>query len=349
MWTAAAGLLAALVFSLVWSPGKTSPSVSGVQVQESDAWLDREAAASDVPAQDRIVIDALLRDLGEGTATSREAAEQLLKNRLESAIPFLRKAAQSDNSDVRSSATSLIRIWEDRRRRISLAELLATARAKSKSKPDLKDLAERAVAGDAGAIADVRKLGWAAAPSVAAAAAPAAPADQLRARELLRDLLMPLLHQDQPTVTLKCRKRNDQEYKASAFSFRYATQDADAIKNIVDVVYNPCGLLHFTPYGGTETHVADAGKQSLAQVTELPSRGWRRADCIVPKEGHVYVVEIRTEGLSTTYKFEVLNVTSTSIELKWSGIGEPHAPPAIDPKRGANGSFGVCPGRHAEY
>jgi len=347
MWTAAAGLLAALVFSLVWGPEGTTPP--GPAAQESDAWVDREPAASDVPPQERTVIEALLGDLGTGTASSREAAEQLLKNRLESAVPFLRKAADSDNPDVRSSATSLLRTWEDRRRRIPLRKLLATARAKAKTAADLKGIAERAVAGQATAIADLRKVGWAGAPAVADAAASASPADQLRARELLVDLLAPLLHGDHPVVTLRCRKRNEQDYKASAFSFRYATQDADSIKNIVDVVYNPCGLLHFTPYGGTETQLADAGETSLDKVTELPTRGWRRADCIVPKEGHVYVVEIRAEGQSYTYKFEVTSVAATALELKWAGIGEPRKPPPIDPNRGANGAFGVCPGKHQEY
>lgn len=347
MWTSAAGLLAALVFSLVWSPEGTTPLVPAVQ--ESDSWIDREAAASDVPAQDRTVIEALLRDLGTGTGSSREAAEQLLKNRLESAIPFLRKAADSDNPDVRTSAASLIRTWEDRRQRIPLRKLLATARAKAKTSVDQKELAERAVAGQPAAIADVRKLGWAAAPAVADAAASVARADQLRARELLCDLLVPLLHEEHPAVTLRCRKRTEQDYKSSTFSFRYATQDADAIKNIVDVVYNPCGLLHFTPYGGTETQVADAGETTLEQVAELPNRGWHRANCIVPKEGHVYVVEIRTEGLRYTYKFEVMSVTATAMELKWAGIGEPRNPPPIDPNRGKNGSFGVCPVKHPEY
>ena len=95
--------------------------------------------------------------------------------------------------------------------------------------------------------------------------------------------------------------------------------------------------------------MADAGETPLEQVPELPTRGWHRADCIVPKEGHVYVVEIRTEGLSYTYKFEVKSVTATAMELKWAAIGEPRNPSPIDPNRGKNGAFSVCPGKHQEY
>jgi hypothetical protein len=347
MVAAAAGLLAWLAFALVWTPGTTIPAAPGVQ--ESDAWLDREPADSDVSSEERIVIEALLADLGGATGSRREAAEKLLEARLESAIPFLRKASKGNNPELRTSAASLVDEWEDRRRRMSLPKLLAEARKEAKTREEWKAVATRAVAGDATASAELRKIGWSAAPVVASAAADSDPSSQHRARILLRELLLPLLHRGHPAVTLLCRKKNEQEYKSSSYSFRYATQDAEAVKNEIDVVYNPCGQLHFTPYGGRETYLADAGKVALDDVKELPKQGWRRANCVLPVEGRVYVVEIRADGVSYTYKFEVRNPTAQSIELRWAGIGEPRTAPAIDPLRGKNGAFGSCIGKHPEY
>lgn len=347
MVAAAAGLLAWLGFVLVWTPEASMPAEPGVQ--ESETWLEREPAEADVPASDRIVIEALLADLGGETGSRREAAQQLLEARLESAIPFLRKAAKGNNPDLRTSAQSLVDQWEERHDRMSLPKLLAEARKEAKPRDEWKAVAQRAVAGDATAAAELRKIGWSSAPVVAAAVANADPSSQHRARLLLRELLLPLMNRVYPAVRLICRKKNEQDYKDSAYSFRYATRDAVSVKNEIDVVYNLCGQLHFTPYGGRETYLADAGKAALGDVTELPKQGWRRANCVLPVEGRVYVVEIRAEGVSYTYKFEVLNLTARSIEFRWAVIGEPRTAPGIDPARGANGAFGTCNGKHAEY
>jgi len=347
MATAAAGLLAWLTVVLTWTPA--APIPAGPALQEADAWLEREAAQADVAPDERVLIQGLLQELASGTPSRRDAAEKLLEARLDTAIPFLREAARSDNAEYRASAQGLVRRWEEQRARIPLAQLLARARKEAKAGDDWKATAQRAVNGDVAALTDLRKIGWPAAPAVSDAAAAAGAAEQIRARALLQDLLLPLLHPGHPLVTLHSRKRNEQNYGDSAYSFRYATRDAESVKNVVDVVYNSCGLLHLTPYGGTESYAVDAGKTTLDQVTELPKQGWRRANCILAAEGHVYVVEIRADGASYTYKFEVKKATSLSIDFVWAGIGEPRKAPAISPQQGKNGAFGTCGGAHPEY
>ena len=347
MITAAAGLLVWLLYALPWTPD--APNPARPEPQDADAWVDREPAPADVPANERIVIEALLVDLGTGLSSRRDAAEKLLEARLDTAIPFLRQASRSDNAELRGSAEGLVRRWEDRRLRIPLGKLLARARREARPRDEWKGSAERAVAGDTAALGEVRKIGWPAAPAVADAAAGADPAQQVRARALLQDLLLPLLHRGGRTVTLVSRKKNEPTYGDSAYSFRYDTPDSEAVKNVVDVVFNSCGLLHLTPYGGTESFIVDMGKTTLDQVTELPKQGWRRANCVLVAEGHVYVIEIRADGESYTFKFEIKRATALSIELDWAGIGQPRKAPAISPFQGKNGVFGTCGGPHPEY
>jgi hypothetical protein len=348
MSTAAAGLLAWLALALMWTP--TPPPERGpAHSQDGAEWLDREPAETDLPPNDRIVIEALLVDLGSDSPARREAAEKLLEARLDPAIPLLRKAATSDNLAVQTSASTLIRRWEEGRRRVPLLRLLAEARQEAKPGEDYSDLARRAVEGDADAVGKIRKIGWPAAGAVADAAGKATVAAQLRVRRLLQDLLLPRLHGLPQALTLQLRAKNAQTYGDSAYSFRYATGDADAVKNNIDLVYNPCGLIHFTPYGGTQTFVVDAGKLPLDQVTTMPKQGWRQASCIQPRLGHVYIVDIHAGGETYAYRFLVKALTAGSIGLEWAPIGEPRQAPPMNPLQGKNGIFGTCGGNHQEY
>jgi hypothetical protein len=343
----AAAMIAVLGYLLGHAPAPAPRPAPMQPAGQDTAWLEREPSLEDLAPQDRTVVEALVGDLGTGSGSRRDAAAQLLEARLEVAIPVLRKAVQSDNPELKARAKALLDTWEQARQRRSLTDLLARARAEGQPKEEWKELARKVVAGDEPALREASAAGWAIAPLVADLGAGASGRDQIRLRAFLKDLLLPLTH---PRSTfLLTRKQAQADYGTSAASFRYATSNPQKCKNMIDVVYNNCGLLHFTPYGSTASFVADAGEGSLEQLRELPTQGWHRANCLLPKNGHSYALEIREDGVSYTFKFHVIDLSSESVTLEWSGIGESRTPKPISPLQGGAGVFPLCGGRHNEY
>jgi hypothetical protein len=345
MLAVAAGLLAWLGTVLIWSPPPAAPATA-----VDDAWLDREPAEQDLAAGEREWIKSLLAELLTGSPSVREAATKLLEARLESAIPLLRKAADAEDAELRRAARALLGEWEEERRRVRLGELLARARTQARPEKEWEATARAVLAGDDAAVAQARKIGWPIAPRIAELAAAAAPDVQHRVRIVLRQLLLTLLQTER--VVVLSRRKDPHAYGRSGFSFRYATQDAEACKNVVDVVLDRCGLLHLAPYGGTQCHVADAGEKALQDVVELPREGWRKRSALRPVAGHVYVLEICVKSgeasESYTYKFRVEAVTGTTMELRWAPVGGPKEAPSLE-GHGAAGASGICAGPHPEY
>ena len=151
------------------------------------------------------------------------------------------------------------------------------------------------------------------------------------------------------------RRTGGKEYGKSAFSFKYASGDAKVHKNLVDVFYNKCGLVHVNMYGGSKSRVVDLGKTALKKVTKAPLKGWLKKS-FVPRVGHTYVQEVIEENWARDgrkvrvqqkmlVKYTVLALNDNHIKLAWAPLdsGQKWDP---DPKTGGAGVMGMCGGKH---
>lgn len=149
-------------------------------------------------------------------------------------------------------------------------------------------------------------------------------------------------------VTLDLRTTNG-PYGTSAYCFRYATQDAKACKNRVDLW--ACHNEDF--HARRTTSLVDMGKGKLRSVDAVPMGvEWSRT---LPIEvGHVYVAHCDDPRDRDFYvKFRVRSFQGSQVEIEWTlltgGFGAPadiHTPEVLTSMDGADGTDGLC-GRHA--
>lgn len=144
-------------------------------------------------------------------------------------------------------------------------------------------------------------------------------------------------------VTLTMRKDNG-EYGTSAYSFRFESQDMAVHSNFVDLLYNSCGLMHFNVHGGMESQLVDLGKQDLSKVSEPPKDGWLK-DCVLPQEGHVYLLKIDDGEMRFSVKFRITKMVKESVEFRWVVVGKRPDPTDLT-NAGAAGTMGQCAGKH---
>ena len=137
-------------------------------------------------------------------------------------------------------------------------------------------------------------------------------------------------------VTLK-RRADNGPYGKSAYSFRYASQDAGVHHNDVDLVFNGCGQLHISPAGGSKSRIVRVDAKKLQDVKGLPKDGWQ-TNCIAPEKGAVEVLEIEDENTKAVVKFIVTDVSEKEVKLEWA--------PFRDPGRGDAGTLAQCGGPH---
>jgi len=361
--TIAASALMALLVTVMWpqDPAKDKPAPAATQ----DDWMDGDMTKAEV---DRIVgreaghpptLQKWLHELGSDDPTTRDAAQRELEKVLDLAIHDLREMKDAPDAEVRARVEKLIEAYG---RRPKLAPAVARARKEGKPPAEWTSLFKRpfsgeidwpkhlaaALDGDATAMGDVRAVGWHCAGALADAAQAGSAERRLAGRLLLREICAPLFEK-RTRVTIDARPDND-AYGTSAYSFLFASQDADVHNNMVDLVYNGCGTLHFNPYGGAKNRIASLGEVDYAGVREAPEKGWLK-DCVRPKQGHVYVFEgaLATSVAMKKFavKFVVVEVAAERVTIEWTPLGEmPKAPRMAG--GGRAGTMGQCGGAHGE-
>ena len=345
MAMAASVLFCVVVFATVVAPSpaphalqQAAEEKKSVPVAQGEDWLDSEP----VPAAEELrAIQKLVAELGDEAPSVREAAYRALAAQIPSASSVLRQALKSDDAEVRHSAEKLLAIHDKQLKGKKLSQLVAKARKDAKALKDWPDVAAKALKGDADALKAVRKAGWAIAPTLVDAARTAEL--QKSARPLLRELLA-VLADPRRSLKLTVRKDND-AYETSAYSFTNASQDVAEHHNYVQLVYNTCGSLHINPFGGSKNRIADLGAVDFATV-KVPEEGWKE-QCVRPREGHVYVLEIGALDKQPGKDYVKFIVTSIGddgeLSIEWVPMGEELRP--LGANSGANGTMGACGGR----
>lgn len=136
-------------------------------------------------------------------------------------------------------------------------------------------------------------------------------------------------------VTLVKRSDND-AYGKSAYSFRYASQDARDHKNAVDLIFNGCGNLHIAEGGGTN-RIVKTSVTKLSRVEEIPEAGWS-SKCFSPEKGAVYVMQIEDSLQRFTIKLRVVDAKKDKVVIEWLPL---RVLPAQE-----RGTLGQCGGPH---
>lgn len=148
-------------------------------------------------------------------------------------------------------------------------------------------------------------------------------------------------------VVLTVRKKNG-AYGTSAYSFRYATRDALACKNRVDIWPSFNGDFHVR-----RNRIADIGKTRLSKVAGIPGGvSWQQ---MIPiKTGHTYVMHCLDRRDRDFYvKLHVVSANDDQVAFDWqlltSGFGAPdniHVPQKLVSNDGSDGTDGL-PGRRS--
>jgi hypothetical protein len=142
---------------------------------------------------------------------------------------------------------------------------------------------------------------------------------------------------EQATRVTLTRRAESGPYATSAYSFRYASQDLAVHHNAVDLVFNDCGLVHISAYGGQQNRVARVKGKDLADVNVMPEEGWLKA-CFRPEKDALYVMVVDDGSTRFRVKFHVLEAKDDKVTLEWAPFREAPA--------GENGTMGHCTGKH---
>jgi hypothetical protein len=137
-------------------------------------------------------------------------------------------------------------------------------------------------------------------------------------------------------VTLTRRVKKD-DYETSAYSFRYASQDAAVHKNYVDLGLSNCGRLHVNFHGGQENRIARVAAKKLADV-QWPEEGWQK-NCVNPEKDAVYVMDVNDGAARSRVKFRIVEVKPDKVTIEWAPCDE------LAGKAKA-GTSGLCGGEH---
>jgi hypothetical protein len=143
---------------------------------------------------------------------------------------------------------------------------------------------------------------------------------------------------------VKLKARTKQEYGASAFSFVYASQDATKCLNRMDFIFCRCGQAH-----GRSAMWSQRRVKNLDDLDGLQSGGdWM--DEIVPKNGAVYVIDLKEAGRKDLQvALQITALSKESMEFDWRvvAVGK-NAPASIRTPQpctensGADGTDSLC-------
>ncbi|MCA8949973.1 MAG: hypothetical protein KDE27_10755, partial [Planctomycetes bacterium] len=151
------------------------------------------------------------------------------------------------------------------------------------------------------------------------------------------------------TNAVRLAKRTDpRTYGNSAYSFRYDSASFEAHQNVVDLVFNGCGNLHFACYGGNTSRLVELGEVAIASDVAVPEGPWL-TDSVRPAIGRAYAERVRFMSQDTTVLFRVVALTETAIELEWRLLDDRQrwSAEVADVPRAAAGAMGQCGGPHA--
>ena len=151
--------------------------------------------------------------------------------------------------------------------------------------------------------------------------------------------------------TVVLDQRSGGKYEKSAYSFRYRTGDPQAHRNYVDLVFGPCGQLHFNVHSGQKNAALVVTGEKLAEVKAVPeAREWLR-NSLEPVVGKIVVQRITTDDFDKPLyvKYQITKVEDQKVTIIWQPLNEEQADwPPLDPPRGAAGTAGLCGGPHPE-
>jgi len=143
--------------------------------------------------------------------------------------------------------------------------------------------------------------------------------------------------QDPVSKLTLARRTDNAAYGRSAYSFRYATQDAAVHRNHIDLLYNGCGRLHVTAAPNSKNRIAKIAGKALRDVADLPTDGWQ-SQCIAPEKGALYVLDLDDGELRSRVTLLVTDVSDKEVKLEWTPFrGRPDGDAA---------TLGICGGPH---
>lgn len=148
-----------------------------------------------------------------------------------------------------------------------------------------------------------------------------------------------------PAHTQLKLRRTNKTYGATAYSFRYASGDAQACKNRMDIWVCHNDDIHASKDG----RLVDVGKKKLSAVKRVPV-GSKWARTVPIEKGHVYVMHCKDRRDRDFYvKFRVKSFKRSTVDLEWmlltGGFGAPvdiHTAEALTDGSGADGCDGLC-------
>jgi hypothetical protein len=148
----------------------------------------------------------------------------------------------------------------------------------------------------------------------------------------------PAVTTEKPIRVVLVRRPGNGAYEKSAYSFRYASQEARVHRNQVDLVFNACGLIHINPVGKlTSNEVILAPLKRLNDVKEVPEGDWL-VSCFAPTKGTVYLMRVDDGTTKFMVKFRIVDSKPDKVTLEWM----PHRGVAAQA-----GTMGNCGGAHS--
>ena len=120
---------------------------------------------------------------------------------------------------------------------------------------------------------------------------------------------------EKPVKVTMVKRTEGGEYGQSAYSFRFASQDAEIHRNHVDLFFESCGLVHLGTTG-TKNRIARVEGKKLSDVDSLPTDGWLESS-FAPNKGELYALEIFGDEFRFRVKLRIVDVKGGKITFEW--------------------------------
>jgi len=148
------------------------------------------------------------------------------------------------------------------------------------------------------------------------------------------------------TVALAVRNE-DRQWRGTAYSFAYATDDPEHCKNRMNVWLCHCGALHAN---SGDSRIADIGRSRALDTKGGIPLGATWAGKATAAAGHSYVVHcVRDDTFDFYAILRVEKLTDAGAEIRWTlltgGRGAPrsiHSPQRDESNDGGDGAPGIC-------
>ena len=140
-------------------------------------------------------------------------------------------------------------------------------------------------------------------------------------------------------------RRTTTDYRRSAYSFRYDSQDINRHRNYVDIVYSANGLMRVNNHGGLKNLICDLGKNAPLDndLKKVARRSWTEK-MIEPKQGHTYGLQIQEMGEKMTVAFRITQLEDNKLQFVFVNLSNKEwSVPNYN--RGMAGASGMSRGR----